>query len=307
MDGFSDHIDWRGRLLAGIVTMKPVPWKLEENFRRLEQYVREAARRRAGVVVAPECVLDGYVACAPGSTKRRMLKVAQTVPDGPYIVHARELCRELGVFLVFGFLERVDERMFNTCCLIDPDGQVIAKYSKVHPYAEPFVTAGCQLEPFDTPLGRVGFLICSDRGFGHNFDALGAQNVDIIFLPTNGGNNGTETISVRAQDNRCFVIAANAWGCAVVEPTGTVRVDKCECECVTVVQINLLAINRGGDRTHLTCGRRTDLYGPLTVPTERRFDEHGEPTARERRRRAELRKEVKTLRDRLRWDRGPSR
>jgi len=302
MNKFSDHIDWRGRLLAGIVTMKSVPWELEENFRRMEQYVREAARRRAGVIVTPENVLDGYVVCAPDTTKERMLEVAQVVPDGPYIVRARDLCRELGVFLVFCFLERVDERLLNTCCLIDPDGQILAKYSKIHAYTEYAVTAGCQLEPFDTPLGRVGFLICSDRAIGLNFDALGMQDVDIIFLPMNGGGVDSKGVSIRARDNNCFVIAANSWSCALIRPDGFVQVEKWECECVTVAELNLLNINRRPDRKKIRKGRRPELYGPLTAADDLRFNTQGEPSAEEEQWREEYREQAKTLWKKLRWE-----
>ena len=298
----SDHIDWRGRLLVGIVTMKPAPWQLEDNYQRMEAYVREAARRRAGVVIAPECVVDGYVAAHPDTeSKDRMLEVAQTVPDGPYIARSRELCRQLGVFLIFGFLERVDAALFNTCCLIDPNGDVLGKYSKVHPGGERHVTAGLELKPSDTPLGRIGFLICSDRGIGHNFDALGVQGVDVIFVPMNGGGPATWNLSTRAADNKCWIVLANAWNCAVYGPSGAVVLEKYECECVTVCQINLSQVPKGADRGHLA-GRRPDLYGPLADTTgPQRFGADGEPSPEERQRREEAAERDKHMRDRLKW------
>ena len=69
--------------LVGIVTMEATPWAQEENFGRMEEYIREAVRRRAQLVVAPEFVLDGYVCGAdPEVTRERMLEIAQTAPDG---------------------------------------------------------------------------------------------------------------------------------------------------------------------------------------------------------------------------------
>ena len=67
--------------------------------------MREAARRRARLVIAPEAILDGYVAGADADTTReRMLSVAQTVPEGSYIVRWGKLARELGIFLIFVLL-----------------------------------------------------------------------------------------------------------------------------------------------------------------------------------------------------------
>jgi predicted amidohydrolase len=86
-------------LLIGVVAMGADPWALEENFQRLEEYVREAARRRAQVVIAPEGVLDGYVCCAaPDVTREKMLAVAQEVPDGPYLRRAAALSRWYDVY-----------------------------------------------------------------------------------------------------------------------------------------------------------------------------------------------------------------
>ncbi len=134
------------KIRIGLVTMDAQPWELEQNYVRLEAYVRKAAQRGAEVVVAPETILDGYVCSETSATRSRMLEVAQSVPDGPYIVRARELSRELGIHLVFGFLERSGEEMFNSVVMIDPRGEIIARYSKVHPRDELYITPGRALQ-----------------------------------------------------------------------------------------------------------------------------------------------------------------
>ena len=104
-------------MLVGIVTLKSAPWELEDNFHRLEAYVREAAGRRAQVIVAPESVLDGYVFNAdPTSQLADMLEIAQTVPDGSYIQRAGALCKELGTYLIFGLLEREEPDPVQRLC-----------------------------------------------------------------------------------------------------------------------------------------------------------------------------------------------
>ena len=144
-------------MLVGIVTLKSAPWILEDNFRRVEAYVREAAGRRAELVVAPESVLDGYVFNAdPTSKVEDMLEIAQTVPNGAYIQRAGALCRELGIYLIFGFLERLADELFNACVMLDPHGEVIAHYRKITTAGEYAIAPGRELQPFDTPLGRLG-------------------------------------------------------------------------------------------------------------------------------------------------------
>ena len=144
-------------MLVGIVTLKSAPWELEDNFHRLESYVREAAGRRAQVIVAPESVLDGYVFNAdPTSQLADLLEIAQTVPDGSYIQRAGALCKELGIYLIFGFLEREEQTLFNACVMLDPQGEVIAHYRKITTAGEYAITPGRALQPFDIALRPVG-------------------------------------------------------------------------------------------------------------------------------------------------------
>lgn len=274
------------QLQVGIVTMNPVPWQLEENFQRMETYVREAVRRRAQLVIAPESVLDGYVCGAdPDTTRERMLPVAQTVPDGPHLVRAGNLSKELGIYLIFGFLERAGSELFNSCAMLDPEGKIVATYRKVHPTNEFAITPGVELKPFDTPLGRVGFLICNDASVHENFSALGSQQVDIIFIPNNGGAHPpvAQMLRQRARDNFCWIVLANTCSCAIISARGECYLEKYESECVSVQRLDLFDSPRKDDPGLYApgfMGRRPDLYGPLTRSTEPKvlFDERGRPT-----------------------------
>ena len=267
---------------VGVVTMKARPWELEDNYRRLEGWVRAAAERRAEVVIAPESVLDGYVFNAdPTSTKEGMQEIAQRVPDGPYLVRARALSRELGVYLIFGFLESAGADLFNACVLIDPKGEVIAHYRKVTTAGEYEITPGGALEPFDTPLGRVGFLLCSDRS-ADNCRTLAVQGAGIVFIPMDGsgGPDNTAKMRWRARENGCWIVIANTWSAVIIGPGGEIYLEKYETECISVQIVGPVKSNRASFR-----GRRTDLYEPLTACTEdgRLYDEDGRrtPQARE--------------------------
>lgn len=287
--------DFKHSMLIGVIAMGSEPWALEDNYAKLERYAREAARRGAEVVVAPEGTLDGYVCCAaPDVTRERMLAIAQDVPDGPYLQRAAAVCRELGVYLVFGFLERDGGELFNACALFDPQGEIIARYRKVHPEIESFITPGRELKPFDTPLGRVGFLICSDRHTVDNFSTLGVQGVKIIFIPMYGGldPDTLPTLRQRARDNYCSLVIANTFSAAIIGPYGEVYLEKYETECVSLGRLFVYHTPKGDAREHFM-GRRPDLYGPLLKNFEATtwFDEQGRPTAWAEERRAAFREE----------------
>ncbi len=206
--------------------MKGTAWKLEDNFVRMEKVVRQAAADKAQVVVTPEGMLEGYVCADPYTTRERMLKIAQPVPDGPYVVRARKLAKELGIYLVFGFLELAGEDMYNSCVLISPQGLIIAKYSKVHPHSESHIRAGRRLAPFDTPLGRVGFLICSDRTHSGHWPPLRAAGAQLIFLPMDGTpHHPSWDMKQRARETGSWIIIANTWSAMVIDATGKVLLD----------------------------------------------------------------------------------
>lgn len=292
------------QLHVGIVTMDPVPWDLDGNFQRLEAYVREAVRRRAKLVVAPECVIDGYVCGAdPDTTHQRMLTVAQTLPDGPYIQRAGQLCRELNIHLVFGFLEREGDALYNACVMLDPKGDVVGRYRKVHPTNEFSITPGQTLEPFDSPFGKAGFLICNDASIVENFSALSAQQVEILFIPTNGGPRTMVDFILRAVDTCSWIVVANTASCGIVSPRGAVYLEKREAECVSVQRIDLFDAPRkdgAGLYAPAYMGRRPDLYKPIANSTEpvTLFDEKGQPTEEETTRRVSWLQTLRNLMNR---------
>ena len=265
----------REPLDVGVVAMYGAPWELDDNFKRLEGHVREAAARGAQLVIAPEGVLDGYVCgkCEPDPNvmKQDMLKVAQAAPGGPYLVRAGKLCSELGIYLVFGFLEKAGTDLFNSSAMFDPHGRILAKHSKVNPGTELNITPGRELKPVDTPLGRIGFLICMDREVPDYFSTLGVQGAEavIICMDGSGGPQNTRTMVQRARDNYCWIIVANTWSSVIVSPGGEIYLEDYETAAVHVQRITLRGAAEGDERWHLL-HRRPDLYAPLTRVLEKR-------------------------------------
>ena len=271
---------------VALIAMYGKTWALEENYDRMQGYIREAAANGAQLVIAPETVLDGYICgkCEkdPRVTKEKMLEVAQSIPDGPYLQRASDLCRELGIYLVFGFLHNEGTDLFNTVALFDPDGAIIATHSKVNSDSELFIVPGRELKPVDTPLGRIGFLICMDRTVPDNFLALGAQDVELIIIPMDGsgGPENTRTMSQRARDCFSYVLVANTWSSVMVEPDGSIALERYETGCVSMQRLHYGRIPKGNDRWHYV-RRRPDLYGPLVGPADQlnHYDERGFPSA----------------------------
>src|SRR5690606_6742674 len=103
----------------------------EANLAALGEHVRAAAGRGARVVIAPE-----YAMHAVRRLDVRALPAAQPL-DGPFAAGLAALARDAGVHLVAGMIETGsagDSRIRNTLVAVDPAGERIAVYRKVHLY-----------------------------------------------------------------------------------------------------------------------------------------------------------------------------
>ena len=152
------------------ISLKPKKWDKDYNAEKLETYFRKAARDQADLIVAPEGILEGYVAMdviRNPERGRAMVEIAEPL-DGPYVRRFQDLAQELRTCLCFGFAERIGEEVYNTAIFIDQDGDICGHYHKTQ-LAEGahaswyFDRVGRRIRAFDTPLGRMGMVICNDR------------------------------------------------------------------------------------------------------------------------------------------------
>ena len=150
------------------------------NRKRLARQIAVAAGRGAKIVVLPETAVTGYMSAdlkrtwqVPG---RRITSglvgvdpkgAAETVP-GESTKFFGALSGKLGIYLTVPLLEvdRKTGRYYNTSVLIGPDGRVLIHYRKRNPWqwAETgWAQPGDRGNPVvDTPMGRLGLLICYD-------------------------------------------------------------------------------------------------------------------------------------------------
>ena len=232
-----------GRVVrVGLFSMRGAPFALEENYRRIDGYVRQAAAAGATLVVTPEGALDGYV-CTKALRARQMRTVAQPVPDGPYLLRARTLCRQLGISLVLGFLEAGGgggrTAMRNSCVLIDPNGEVTARFSKLFPQSEQWVWAGREMPVASSAIGRLGMLICADRTVSPHFAPYAAADIDAVVIPMDGGGGpvNTRVMQQRAREGGHWVLIANTWSRVAVAPSGEVQLAEYHTEGVSVCDL----------------------------------------------------------------------
>lgn len=203
---------------ATAISIKPKKWDKRSNAAKLERFVRTAAKDSPDLIVAPEGVLEGYVATSVIENPERaqeMLDIAEPI-DGPFVNRFRQLANEVGICLVFGFAERVGDEVYNSAVFLDDHGEISGRYHKTQ-LAEGtsspwfFNRVGKKIRAFDTPLGRVGILICNDRWNPMIARTLVLDGAQLILIPSYGMKNRVqnETVVARARENGVPIVEAS--------------------------------------------------------------------------------------------------
>jgi 5-aminopentanamidase len=153
------------------------------NLQNMVQALRHSDAATADLVVFPECALTGY--CF--ESREEALPYAQT-NQGPAVTEIQKICHEQDQFVAFGFLERADDKLYNSCALVGPQG-LVGVYRKVHlPYLgiDRFVDPGTEgWGVYEINGLRVGMHICYDGSFPEAARVMALAGADLVLLPTN--------------------------------------------------------------------------------------------------------------------------
>jgi len=203
------------KIRVAAVQTDPRLMQVGENLDGILGAIKEAATNRAELMAFPECSLTGYIF----NSREEALSSAETVP-GSATEKIATLCKELKVYVVFGLLEREDDRLYNAAVFVGPEG-IIGRYRKNHlPFlgVDRFVDSGDEpFQVYQTPVGNIGLFICYDIVFPESARVMTLLGADILVLPTNFPQVRRETlsthvVSTRAIENRVHVVAADRVG-----------------------------------------------------------------------------------------------
>lgn len=262
-------------LNVAAVQFEPTLFEKPRNLDRLSEWVEEAARAGAQLIVTPEMGTTGYC----WQDREEVAPYVETIP-GPTTERFARLARQYGCHIVIGMpeVDPVDDLYYNAAVLIGPQG-VVGKHRKTHPYiSEPKWAASGDLghQVFDTPIGRIALLICMDIHFLETARVAGLGGADVICHVSNWLAERTPApywIN-RAFENGCYLVESNRWGqergvqfsggTCVIEPDGHVQgiLDKGD-----GLLFGKLDLARVRDRQPmLMAARRPALYKELAQP-----------------------------------------
>lgn len=187
-----------------------LPLKNQNNLEILSKEIKGTIKRFPWVDMLVLGELNGYGA---------ELKYAQS-QDGEFESHFSSLAKELGKWILPGsYYENADGAIYNTAPVIDPQGNVIARYRKMFPFFpyEKDVCSGEDFVVFEVPeVGKIGLMICYDQWFPEVSRNLAWMGAEVILCPTltNTIDRPTELVLAKANAtvNQCYFININGVG-----------------------------------------------------------------------------------------------
>ena len=204
------------------VQAAPVFLDLAATLDKVDDLVGKAAGEGAALVVFPEAFVPTYPdwvwrtpawSEAAADLQQRLHENAVELP-GAAATRLGEAAARHGVHLAVGVNEREGGTLYNTLAYFSPTGVLLGRHRKLVPTGgERLVWGagdGSGLKVLDTPLGRVGGLICWENYMPLARAALYAQGVEIYLAPTwDNSSVWVPTLRHIAKEGRTFVIGVN--------------------------------------------------------------------------------------------------
>jgi predicted amidohydrolase len=185
-----------------------------ENIRRLSSMIAEAADNGARIIVLPELCTTGLNI----ESEAHIEALAESIP-GPATDAFASLARNHGTHIILGLAEadRITGEYYNSQVIIDPDGEIIGKYRKIHLFGPDLVWAtvgNLGYQAVETHWGRIGLGICCDINYWELMYFLSGTSVDLFAFSTNwvGDELPFQYWSDMVADRGVYLVAANNWG-----------------------------------------------------------------------------------------------
>jgi hypothetical protein len=286
------------RFRAGLIQMCSTR-NPEVNIDAAAKLIRDAVARGAEYVLTPE--MTNIMV-----TGRELFGAIFSEEEDRFLAALRGLARESRIFLHAGSLaiKVSPEKAANRSFLIDRDGDIIARYDKIHMFDVDVGTgesyresrnyrAGELAVMSDLPWGRLGLTICYDLRFPALYRALAERCAAFFSIPSaftkpTGEAHWHVLMRARAIENGCFVFAAAQGGThesgretyghsLVVDPWGRILTEAGRDPQVVVADIEPAEVVTARTRIpSLQHGRRFEILEPGEPATHLHLV--GEPT-----------------------------
>ncbi len=247
--------------------------EVDYNLAQMAQWCERAAAQNAAVVVFPEACLTGY--CRP----RQMAELAQPFA-GELQARVAQIAHTHNMLFTFGMPEREGEAIYNTMIAMGANGEMLARYRKMHLWAaeNKWAKASDEYVTFKTELAHFGLWLCYDTRFPEVARVHALRGVEVALVASAWRSSHVEEwrlcTRARAIDNGIFIAGSDAvleadhFNCAggsiIAGPDGSVHaLAEKEQEGMIVAEIDIAALRERRKDLPLLQHRRPELYGEI--------------------------------------------
>ncbi len=210
---------------AAVVQAAPIAFDRERTIGKVRTLTADAASQGAQLVVFPEAFVSAYPRgltfgavvgdrTPEGREQYRCYWESSVDIPGPAMEELANIAAQNHVYLVIGVIERDGGTLYCTVVFFAPDGTYLGKHRKLMPTASERLIwgfgDGSTLPVFDTPIGRLGAVICWENYMPLLRMAMYAKGIQLYCAPTADGRDGwIASMQHIALEGRCFVLSCN--------------------------------------------------------------------------------------------------
>jgi len=257
-----------------------------KNLDTCRSLIRDAASRGVKMLFLPEA--SDFIA----EDRSQTLTLTEPIERGVFISGIQEEAARCHIWISVGIHEpaKSPSYVYNTNLVVDGQGQMIARYRKLHLFDVDIKDGPNMLEsatttpgdkitsPIATPIGKLGLCVCYDLRFpelSRRLRELGAQWLvyPSAFTVKTGQAHWEVLLRARAIENQCYVAAAahvgwhnekrESFGHAmIVNPWGEIQAKCSETTrpCMAVAEVDMDLLERVRRAMPILEHRRTDLF-----------------------------------------------
>lgn len=225
MNPTSSSHDQSQPVKVAVIQAASVVFDRDRTLQKLHRLAAEAAAQGAQLALFPEAFVSAYprgndFGAVVGSRSdagredfRRYWESSVEIP-GPALDTIGQAARKNHIYLVAGVIERDGGTLYCTVVFFAPDGAYLGKHRKIMPTASERLVwgfgDGSTLPVYDTPLGKLGAVICWENYLPLLRAAMYSKGIQIYCAPT-ADPRDSWVASMRhiAVEGRCFVLSCN--------------------------------------------------------------------------------------------------
>lgn len=209
---------------VAVAQLSPAP-TTELALEKIAAFAAQVAQDGAKLVLFPEAFVGGYprgssfgaiVGSRTEEGRVAFQRYFEDAIDVPGVACSRmgEIAAAHHLYLVVGVIERDGGTLYCTVLFFAPDGALMGKHRKLMPTASERLIwgygDGSTMPVFDTPLGKLGAVICWENYMPLMRAAHYAKGIQLYCAPTaDGRETWLPTVRHIAIEGRCFVLSAN--------------------------------------------------------------------------------------------------